>query len=61
MRVESQAYDPGIERARVTAEFLKGLEDENAKRRRDALESTALIGAAILAWKVYRHHSGKRP
>ena len=53
-----QSYNPGIERDRVTAEFLKGLEDENRDRRRNTLEAVGVVGAAILAWNVYKH--GKR-
>ena len=54
-----QSYNPGIERDRVTAEFLKGLEDENRDRRRNTLEAVGVVCAAILAWNVYKH--GKRP
>lgn len=55
-----QSYNPGIERDRVSAEFLQGLEDQNAKRKRDRLETAVIIGASVLAWNAYRNHSGKR-
>jgi len=39
------------------AEELK--EDLKQNRRRD-LETAAVFGAGLLAWNVYRNHSGKR-